>query len=164
MPPRDPGRALQQSVLDRLLEEEDPPGAAGTPWSRSVARLKAALLRDLEWLLNTRQSIEPAPPSHPETQRSVHPFGLPDLTSLPAGSDEVRRRLLRQVEEAIQRFEPRLSRVRVTAAEGAAGGGREVRFTVEGLLRMDPEPERVAFDTVLETASGTFRVNGGARA
>jgi predicted component of type VI protein secretion system len=54
--------------------------------------------------------------------------------------------------------------VRVVSAEDAPGGGREVRFVVEGLLQMEPEPERVTFDTVLETGSGTFRLNGGARA
>lgn len=162
-PPRDPERTIRQSVLDRLLDDDDA-GTGGTPWSRSVARLKSSLLRDLEWLLNTRQTIEPAGASHPEVQRSVYQFGLPDLTSLAAGSDAARRRLLRQVEDAIQAFEPRLSRVRVTAAEDAPGGGREVRFTVEGVLQMEPEPERVMFDTVLETSSGTFRLNGGARA
>lgn len=181
MQPRDTGRTVRLSVLDRLMEDADEPapgagdGAAGpaggargrttgTPWSRSVARLKASLLRDLEWLLNTRRTIEPAPASHPETQRSVHHFGLPDLTSMAAGSEDVRRRLLRQVEEAIELFEPRLARVRVLVAEDAPGGGREVRFVVEGLLQMDPEPERVSFETVLETSSGTFRLNGGTRA
>lgn len=179
MQPRDTDRTVRLSVLDRLLADADDPasddasGAAddaarvrktGTPWSRSVTQHKASLLRDLEWLLNTRRTIEPAPASHPETQRSVHHFGLPDLTSMAAGADDVRRRLLRQVEEAIQLFEPRLSRVRVLAGEDAPGGGREVRFTVEGVLQMDPEPERVSFETVLETSSGTFRLNGGARA
>lgn len=164
MQPRDPGRTVRLSVLDRLLEEDQPAGVAGTPWSRSVDRLKTSLLRDLEWLLNTRQTLEPAGPAHPEVQRSVYHFGLPDLTSLSAGSDAARRRLLRQVEDAIRVFEPRLSRVRVTAAEDAPAGGRDVRFVVEALLEMDPEPQRVTFDTVLEPASGTFRVNGGARA
>lgn len=165
MQPRDTGRTVRLSVLDRLLADaDDAPETAGTPWSRSAARHRASLLRDLEWLLNTRRTIEPAPASHPETQRSVHHFGLPDLTSLAAGSDDVRHRLLRQVEEAIQLFEPRLSRVRVTSGDDAPGGGRQLRFVVEGLLQMDPEPERVRFDTVLETASGTFRVDGGAGA
>lgn len=164
MQPRDPERTVRLSVLDRLLEEDEHAGAAGTPWSRSVERLKASLLRDVEWLLNTRQTLEPAGPSHPEVQRSVYHFGLPDLTSLSAGSDGTRRRLLRQVEDAIRLFEPRLSRVRVSAPEDAPAGGREVRFVVEALLEMDPEPQRVTFDTVLEPASGTFRVNGGARA
>lgn len=163
MQPPDPGRTVRLSVLDRLLGDDDA-GGAGTPWARSVARYRASVLRDLEWLLNTRQSADPAPPSHPGVQASVHQFGLPDLSSMAAGSHEVRRQLQRQVEEAIQRFEPRLSRVRVVSAEDASGGGRELRFVVEGLLQMEPEPERVAFDTVLEVSSGTFQVNGGARA
>lgn len=164
MQPRDPGRPVRLSVLDRLLGDDDPGAGGGTPRSRSMARLKESLQRDLEWLLNTRRTIEPAEASHPRVQGSVHHFGLPDLTSLAAGSDEVRRQLVRQVEEAIARFEPRLSRVRVTAASDAPGGGRELRFVVEALLKVEPEPERVTFDTLLEVASGTFQVNGGPRA
>jgi len=160
--PRDPQRTVRLSVLDRLLEVDD--AGAGTPWARSVARHEAALLRDLEWLLNTRQTIEPAGDAHPRVRDSVHHFGLADLTSLAAGSHEVRGEVLRQVEEAIHRFEPRLSRVRVVAVDDAPGGARELRFAVEGLLQMDPEPRRVTFDTVLEVASGAFQVNGGARA
>ena len=34
-------------------------------------------------------------------------------------------------------------------------------LTREALLRMDPEPQRVVFDTVLETPTGTFFVRGG---
>lgn len=162
MQPPDPHRAVRLSVLDRLLDGDD--AGAGTPWARSAARLQGALLRDLEWLLNTRRTVEPAGDAHPQVQGSVHHFGLPDLTSLAAGSQEVRHDVLRYVEEAIHRFEPRLSRVRVVAVDDAPGGGRELRFAVEGLLQMDPEPRRVTFDTVLEVASGTFQVNGGPRA
>ncbi|HVH11841.1 MAG TPA: type VI secretion system baseplate subunit TssE [Longimicrobium sp.] len=163
MQPRDPERTVRLSVLDRLLGDDDD-GGPGTPWARSVTRLKAALLRDLEWLLNTRRTIEPAGDSYPLAQASVLHYGLPDLTSLAAGSHEVRNEVLRHVEEAIQRFEPRLSRVRVVSVEDAPGGGRELRFAVEGLLQMEPEPQRVTFDTVLEVASGAFQVSGGTRA
>lgn len=154
MPPRDPGHAVRLSVLDRLLGEDGPP-AGGTPWSRSVARHRASLLRDLEALLNTRRTIEPAPPELAQVRASVHHYGLPDLGSFSAADGQTREELAREVELAIQRFEPRLSRVRVTPA---GDGGPHLRFVVEGLLRMDPEPERVAIDTVLEVASGTFQV------
>jgi type VI secretion system lysozyme-like protein len=144
----DPPRANRSSVLDRLLNdaERDP------------------LERDLKWLLNTRRIMEPAPGTHPQVRGSVYEFGLPDPASLPAGSDEARRELQRQVEDVIRRFEPRLHPVRVTAVEDAAGEGGRMRFVVEGTLRMGSGPERVAFDTVLEVASGTFQVDGGARA
>ena len=37
---------------------------------------------------------------------------------------------------------------------------RELRFVVEALLKMDPNPEQVVFDTVLELASGDYSVKG----
>jgi type VI secretion system protein ImpF len=44
------------------------------------------------------------------------------------------------------------------------GGGdlREprVRFTLSALLRMDPSPEQVTFDTVLDLASGAYTLRG----
>jgi len=68
--------------------------------------------------------------------------------------------LRRQVEETITLFEPRLSGVRVTVATKDVEGRRELRFTIDGLLRMEPSPEQVVFDTVLEVTSSTFEVRG----
>jgi type VI secretion system protein ImpF len=133
-------------------------------WEGSVRALEAAVLRDLEWLLNTRRIAEPAPDSYPETQRSVYHFGLPDITSLTGGTEVMRRRLVRQIDECIERFEPRLTAVRVSPIEVEAGQRRQLRFVIEAFLRMEPNPERVSFDTVLEVGSGTFRVSGGSHA
>jgi len=41
---------------------------------------------------------------------------------------------------------------------------RELRFLIEAVLRMDPNPEPVVFDTVLEFSSGEYDVKGDARA
>lgn len=154
-------RTLRLSVLDRLLDAE-PRLAADPPltWDESVRRHKAALLRDLEWLLNTRRIIEPAPAAYPEVQRSLYHYGLPDLSSLGSDRATVRQRLTHYLEESIELFEPRLVQVRVTAAEPAGGTEQHLRFVVDALLRMDPNPERVIFDTLLETVSGEFRVRG----
>jgi len=35
-----------------------------------------------------------------------------------------------------------------------------LRFQIQGLLRIDPAPERVTFDTVLELTSGEYQVKG----
>jgi type VI secretion system protein ImpF len=153
-------RTVRQSILDRLIDEADPPSSA----AETVRAFRAAVLRDVEWLLNTRRIAEPAPDACPELQRSVYHFGIPDITSLSADSDGARKRLLRKVEECIALFEPRLSGTRVTLAPDEEGGGRRIRFVVEGMLRMDPSPERVVFDTVLETSSGKFKVGGVANA
>ena len=157
-------RSVRLSVLDRLIDYE-PSVAADRPvtWDESVRRMKMAVLRDVEWLLNTRRTVQPAPDGYEELPRSVYHFGIPDVSSMSADSDSARQRLMRNVEEAIEIFEPRLTRVRVVPAEGGAER-REIRFTVDAVLRLDPNPERVIFDTVLETSSGEFRVSGGADA
>jgi predicted component of type VI protein secretion system len=35
-----------------------------------------------------------------------------------------------------------------------------IRFVVEAILRMDPDPVRVVFDTMLDPSSGAIRVEG----
>ncbi len=55
-------------------------------------------------------------------------------------------------------FEPRLANVRVVPLEWRHAGTRTLRFRIEGLLLMDPAPEHVSFDTVLELTSGEYEV------
>ena len=50
---------VRQSVLDRLMDTT--PGLAADPpasWRESVDQLRASVMRDLEWLLNTRRIAE----------------------------------------------------------------------------------------------------------
>ena len=151
-------RTVRQTVIDRLID--DRPGIGDVPmtFNESVAALKRSLLRDVEWLLNTRRICEPASDDFPEVQRSVYHYGLPDITSLSAESDAAHRRLARALEEAIQLFEPRLMSVRVQPVEAKEAEGRRIHFVIEGMLRMEPNPELIVFDTVLDSTIGEFRV------
>ena len=156
-------RPVQQSVLDRLVDFEPGTTSERLPTrEESLAALKTSLRRDLEWLLNTRREMVDIPESLEETRRSALRYGLPDVTSLPRNGADGHARLARAVEEAITLFEPRLMRVKVTLATIAAEGASrsELRFIVEGVLRLDPSPERVVFDTVLELAKGEYQVVG----
>lgn len=152
-------RTVRFTVLDRLLDGSRSVDDGPSTWSESVRRLKASLMHDLEWLLNTRRIQEPAPDAYPEVQRSVYHYGIPDISSMSLDPETVRRRLTAQIEECIELFEPRLTAVRVTPVE-VEGEERTVRFTVEAMLRMEPNPERIVFDTVLETSRGEFQVSG----
>jgi type VI secretion system protein ImpF len=154
-------RSVQQSLLDRLVDL-DPRTSSEVPptWTESVRQLKNSLRHDLEWLLNTRRIPIPPPESYQELPRSLYNFGFPDITSMGRDSREVRIRLLRQVEQTIADFEPRLAGVKVTLAESEDEGARRLRFLIEGLLRMEPNPEQVVFDTVLEISSGEYHVKG----
>jgi type VI secretion system protein ImpF len=148
------------SVLDRLVDQE-PERKLEPPLTRaqSLRDLKAALRRDLEWLLNTRRTIEESPASLKELEHSLYNYGLPDVSSLYLRSPNDQAMLLTSIKAAINLFEPRLLNVKVTL-EPAADDTRVIRFAIEGLLRMDPAPEHVLFDTVLEPMSGQYQVKG----
>jgi type VI secretion system protein ImpF len=158
---RETEETVTQSVLERLIDldpmaKNDPPQTR----SQSVRQLKAGLRRDLEWLLNTRQIAGGVPDEFPELEGSLYGYGLPDVSNLSASSVRDRNRLLRMLESTISSFEPRLSGVKVNIVESGSNSGRQVRFQIEALLLMDPSPELISFDTVLELSSGEYQIKG----
>jgi type VI secretion system protein ImpF len=160
---REEQRPVQQSVLDRLIDTE-PYNRGEVPPTRmqSVRALKIAVRRDLEWLLNTRAIPEPAPKEFEEVRQSLYTYGLSDISSLSADDPRSRQKLLNMIEQAITTFEPRLGSVHVSEP-GAAGAheSRQMRFMIEAVLRLDPTPEQVVFNTVLNLATGEYAVKGG---
>jgi type VI secretion system protein ImpF len=160
MPTTEKEGPVTLSVLDRLKDQE-PERKLESPLTRaqSLRELKAALRRDLEWLLNSRRTIEPSPASLRELERSLYNYGLPDVSSLYLRSAKDQETLLKAIKTAIDVFEPRLMNIKVTL-EPAAEDARVIRFAIEGLLRMDPAPEHIFFDTVLEPMSGQYQVKG----
>lgn len=150
------------SALDRLIDME-PDNRLENPLSRSqsVRLLRSAVRRDLEWLLNSRRIADPPDEGLKELNKSVYVYGLPDLSTLTMAATADRNRLVRQVLTAINLFEPRLMNVRLVLVESADDGKKDVRLRIEAMLRMDPVPERVSFDTVIELKSGNCRLSGG---
>lgn len=165
MAKREIERTVQPSVLDRLTDDD--PRSTADPrvsYAESLRQFKASVQRDLEWLLNTRRNFQAPPDELEELDQSVYNFGIPDITSMSRDSQESRMRLLQQVEDALQTFEPRLANVKIAMVESAGEkehSRRELRFVVEATLRLDPTPEHVVFDTVLHFSSGQIDVSGG---
>lgn len=161
MPARTSTKTVRQSILDRLIDlnpknSKDPP----LSWTGSVEELKASVLRDLEWLLNTRRLPLPDEEVSEELRHSLHYYGLTDITSLSAEAPETSARLIRNIQEAIELFEPRLSGARVALVPSKEPGRQRLHFVIEAMLEMEPNPERVVFDSVLEVMSGSFVVTG----
>ena len=144
---------VTQSVLDRLTDVEDWPATR----SQSVRFFKDALKRDLEWLLNTRQPPMPELTAYPAARASMLNFGLPDITALGLASAADHRQLRLAIEACLRNFEPRLMDVRVTLEE-AETSDRRLRFHIDGIMKLDPAPEEISFDTVLEISSGEYKV------
>lgn len=146
------------SLLDRLLDDA-PREASEPPFAArfDLAQHKRAVARDLEALLNARS---PAPPSfegYPLAGGSFLAYGIPDLSSLclldPAHRDLLQRRIL----EAVERFEPRLEKVRIEL-EVPREFNRILAFRLEGVLRVHPSRPTVAFDAVLKLSSNACQV------
>lgn len=148
--------ALTPSMLDRLIDPESG-GTAAAPGYR-VDQMFDVVRRDLEDLLNTRQTNTDLPRDYTELHNSVFSFGVPDLTSLNAVDVQDRENIARMIELIINRHEPRLRdvKVRLVHVDGQHLE-RKVRYRVEARLNLDPAPE-VAFDTILELSTGQYAV------
>jgi type VI secretion system protein ImpF len=158
MPSLDKEGPVTLSLLDRLIDQE--PGRNLEPpmtRAQSLRELRAALRRDLEWLLNTRCAIEEPPESLREVERSVYNYGVHDTSSLYLRSPKDQEFLAKSIKTAINFFEPRLQAVNVSI-EPTTDEVHGIHFSIEGLLRMDPAPEPVFFDTLLEPTSGEYKV------
>ena len=83
-----PAERLQPSLLDRLTDE-DPKSKKESRDRRvlSIPQLRAGVIRDLDWLLNTAhlEGVQPLE-AYPEVARSTVNYGMPELTGLSASS------------------------------------------------------------------------------
>lgn len=145
------------SVLDRLIDEDLRVPEKQLTRSESLRKLRDAVRRDLEWLLNTRQPIIVAP-ANSQLNQSLYMYGIPDVTSMSAKNMQDRQKLLQAMQDTIARFEPRVANPRVTLAPDQDEKIPVLRFVIEGLLRVDPSPEQIAFGAVVELASGECKV------
>jgi len=153
-------RSVQPSLLDRLTDTElDRP--ADVPGSRdqSERAFRRSVQRDVEWLLNTRRGIRRASVNEPETHLSVLEYGLHDTSGMSMSGALGPRQLAEHIQDTLQRFEPRLTKVVVKLLGADEKLRLQVRFSIQATLLMDPTPEQIVFDTVLEIASGAYEVD-----
>jgi len=147
------------SVLDRLIDREPDRSSEGfVARAQSIRELKAAVRRDLEWLMNTRRIAVEPDEALEEVNRSVYTYGLPDFTSMSLAARHDKVRLLRSLQAAIKTFEPRLANVRIVPLEAPGVKTASLRFRIEALLLMDPAPEQISFDTLLDVTKSEYRI------
>lgn len=153
-------------LLDRLLDSDpDAPRDPSQTTQLAIERLRHAVRRDLEQLLNARRRRRPLPSTMPNLATSPLGYGIPDPTAGTFTEEERRRALAAEVEAAIRRFEPRLEAVRVTLAplprDQRTLPDRSLRISVEAVLRSDPVPEQVTFETMLRPVTMHVAVREG---
>lgn len=144
----------QLSLIDRLIDDEpDKPREPLISAIESVENLRRNVRRDLEALLNTRRRWRSWPDSHSELALSPLSYGIPDFSSGAFNDPHRRERLRYELEQTIRYFEPRLTRLRVTLLEPKDELEATLRLRIEGLLRVEPAPDPIAFDTLVDAAT-----------
>jgi type VI secretion system protein ImpF len=160
-------------LLDRLMDISLPGEARSAPDAaqhgstastriipafRGLERLRLdAIVRDLEVLLNTRRLIVPLPEIKAELLTSVVEFGLPAVRGTGLISPARREKLRREIETAIQRFEPRLENVQVKL-DITVSGSEHLRFRIEASLS---GAETVGLLASLDHDTGRFELSEG---
>jgi type VI secretion system protein ImpF len=146
------------SVLDRLIDYE-PAASRESAASRSknLRQLKEAVRRDLEWLLNTRREAGGPSVDSKELKNSLAVYGLPDFSNMAVNQVGDQKKMRAAIHEAIRVFEPRLQDVNVTL-QASDSSDRLMHFRINARLKMEPAPEPIAFDTVLQLISGQYRI------
>ena len=124
----------------------------------SMRRLRESVQRDLGWLLNsasldTTEDLTP----YPQVAKSVVNYGMPSFagTALHAIDPKVTAERIR---EAIETFEPRLSRVQVTPEGDDHRDSMTLSFRIEGELWGQPVAQHVVLQTRIDVESGDVRV------
>ena len=154
---------LQPALLDRLTDEH--PALSHDPDERrgmSKSQLRAAVLRDLGWLLNAVQPLLPREAEgHPLAAASVINYGMPPLSGQLASKIDMPS-LTQQLREAILRFEPRILEhsLEVMAVEDqfVLDAHNVIEFEIRGLLWAQPIPLELLLRTQLDLEAGQVRV------
>ena len=164
MPELTPQERLQPSLLDRLTDDEpDKKQESRDKRVLNMRKLRASVIRDLEWLLNTGNlaHIEDFDDC-PFVAKSVVNYGIPALAGETASGLDLRV-LERTMRQAIWDFEPRILRgtvkVRAAAADDRSST-RIITFEIEGELWGQPQPLHLYLKTEVDLESGQISVAG----
>lgn len=146
--------SVAMSVFDRLLDD-DPARGEDLRKTRgnALTELRDALRRDLEALLNTRPCSTTWEAPFVELDDSILNYGVSTVTNAEMSASANRERFRGAVERAIRRFEPRFLKVNVTLLEDTDRIDRTLRFRIEALVRAEPAPEPLVFDSIVDPST-----------
>ena len=151
---RDQAPRVQLPLLDRLIDDA-PDHLREAPLSLGDAEnaLKNSVRRDLEALLNARHRWRSLPARYVELPTSLLGYGISEFAAGAFNNPEQRDRLRAEIEQTIRQFEPRLTGVRVNLVERNDSLDSTLRLQIEAMLRTEPAPEPISFETLVDSAT-----------
>jgi len=141
--------AREESFLDRVATSLGG-GRGGPTTTEDIDVLAEAVRRNLAKLLNSRQGMSPAQPD----------YGLPSLTDVPLEGTNALAALRDKIRATIERYEPRLRRVRVSSPQDEEQPDRQkLVFRIDALLVGRSGEHTVRYQTGV-AATGEYEVDG----
>lgn len=157
-----PKERLLPSLLDRLTD--DRPGEQQESRHHragDITSLRASVLRDLEWLMNTTNlSSVVNLDEHPELQGTVLNYGMPGLSGNTLNLKD-REKIKQLIHETIEVFEPRILKNTLTITlieDEEKVATHAIAFQIEGTLWGRPMPEALFLRTELDLELGDVKV------
>lgn len=153
---------LQPSLLDRLTDlQPDKTRESSSQQSMSQEQFKAAVIRDLGWLLNSvALDVCTNLDAYPAVAKSVLNYGLPDLSGHTSSTIDVHH-VEKAIRAAILQFEPRVIRnslqVKVHTNSDAMAHNSLV-FEIAGAVFGQPSPFQVVLKSELDLESSEFQL------
>lgn len=145
---------LQPSLLDRLTDNA-PEHTRETLEQQTLgmSQLRAAVLRDLAWLLNTTNlAADDDLSGVPLVAKSTVNYGIPGFAGM-IGTTHKLTTLEGAIAEAVRTFEPRIRpetltvRLRPAADDHPTGA---IVFEIQGELWAQPVPQQLFLETAIE--------------
>jgi type VI secretion system protein len=139
----------ERALLHRLAEIEDSGRGRYEPSAtEDLDLLMESVRAHLARLLNARHGMSEAMPD----------YGIPAMTDLTVGSGDYVHRVQDSIRVAIEKYEPRLGRIRVTRADEDEDESRQqLIFRVDAVLHSQSGDHRVCYETQV-AGNGRFDV------
>lgn len=137
--------AFERTLLERIAQPEDHHmGALGS----DPRKVSESVQRHLVNMMNTREG----------SSLSVPDYGLPDFNDLKHRYPDALNEIRRAIKRCIEKFEPRLTRVKVKYVADE-DHPLQLRFEINALLNANGKNSSVWYETTLDSA-GRARIRG----
>lgn len=131
----------EQTLLDRIASRS----------GRGRTRQQATTIEDLDALMESvRKHLRRLLNARHGMSEALPDYGLPALTDLTVGSGNYVEQVRDSIRVAVEKYEPRLRRIRVTLAEDHEL--RTLSFRIDGVLISESGEHRVWYETSLSGA------------
>lgn len=157
MPEKQQPSRARASLIDRLIDG-NPKEAREIRPLRTLNReaLRAAIRRDLGWLLNTRTSLPTE--DFDERELTVLEYGIPDFGGFSPENEVALKQMARRLSRAITAYEPRLQDVHVEMAM-EMDTERRLQMIISAVIAVDEFREPVSFLTIFQKDTGEMEIH-----